>query len=126
MADEHINIMDQFFYIHSDHSLGATRQKVEEAAHRANKSEQLYEELMQRHEKMALVCQALLELVQERTGITDDDLEKKILEVDLRDGKADGQMKPQISKCPTCGRNVSSKRPVCIFCGTESKHSHTF
>ena len=118
--------MDLFYDLHQTRQIGINRHEANDAARRANKAESLCEELLQRHEKMALVCQALLEIVQERTGITDEDLEKKILEVDLRDGKADGRMKAQVTQCPECGRNVSSRRPVCIFCGTKAKTGHAF
>ena len=118
--------MDLFYDHHQSHQIGINRRDALDAAHRANKAESLCEELLQRHEKMALVCQALLELVQERAGISDEELEKKILEVDMRDGKADGRMKAQVTQCPECGRNVSSRRPICIFCGTKAKTGHAF
>ena len=118
--------MSHFFDFHHYGAVNKNRNLAEKAANRAEKTEQLYEDLLQRHEKMALMCQALLELVQEQTGITNEDLEKKVLEIDLRDGKVDGKMKAQVSKCTTCGRAVSSKRPVCIFCGTESKQAPSF
>ena len=118
--------MNYFLQAHHSQQIGVNQQEAKDAARRANKAESLCEELLQRHEKMALVCQALLELVQERTGITDEELEKKILEVDMRDGKADGRMKAQVTQCPECGRNVSSQRPICIFCGTKAKTGHAF
>jgi len=118
--------MNYIYDLHQGAQIRSNLQEAEDAARRANKAENLCEELLQRHEKMALVFQALLELVQERTGITNEELEKKVLEVDLRDGKADGRMKAQILECPTCGRNVFSKRPVCIFCGSKAETGHAF
>ena len=118
--------MNYIYDLHQSSQIGISRQEAKDAARRANKAESLCEELMQRHEEMALVCQALLELVQERTGVTNEELEKKVLEVDLRDGKADGRMKAQVLECPTCGRNVSSIRPVCIFCGSKAETGRAF
>ena len=96
------------------------------AINKARRIEDRHAELLRRHEKMALVSQALLELVQERTGITDEELADKILEVDLRDGKADGKISAQVLNCPKCGRKVNSERPVCIFCGTAVATDHLF
>ena len=39
-------------------------------------------------ESLALICRALFELLEEKTGLTEQELAKKIAEVDLRDGQA--------------------------------------
>ena len=66
---------------------------------------------------LALLCRAMFEMLQERTDITDKDLVKKMEEIDLRDGKADGKMSAQIKKCPECGRTMSPKHNRCLYCG---------
>ena len=45
-------------------------------------------------DRLALASQSLWEIVREQTGLTAEDLQKKILEVDLRDGNADGTAEP--------------------------------
>lgn len=82
---------------------------------------------LERHvERLSLTCQAMWELVRERTSLTEAELEAKILEVDLRDGQADGKMGGGVIACPSCGRNTSSARPTCILCGAETKKEHIF
>ena len=44
-------------------------------------------------DRLTLVCQAMWELLRERTGLTESQLLAKVTEVDLRDGKLDGKYK---------------------------------
>ncbi|MCB1133140.1 MAG: hypothetical protein KDN05_18610 [Verrucomicrobiae bacterium] len=74
-------------------------------------------DLTQLVRKMALVNQALFELLKERTGLTDEDLRRKIKEVDLRDGKADGRLNAQTLRCPKCGGAVTAGALSCLTCG---------
>jgi len=46
-------------------------------------------------------------------------LERKIEEVDMRDGQADGRMKHHPLRCPTCQRVSNSKHWRCLYCGQE-------
>ena len=48
-----------------------------------------------RVDQLALLCQAMFELLQASSGLTDDQLNKKILEIDARDGQADGRSTPR-------------------------------
>jgi hypothetical protein len=48
---------------------------------------------LQRHvERLSLASQAMWELLQQWAGITEAELETKILEIDARDGRIDGKM----------------------------------
>jgi hypothetical protein len=67
--------------------------------------------------KMALVNQALYELLKERTGISDEDLRRKIREIDLRDGAADGRLDAPPLRCPKCGGSVTAGALSCLTCG---------
>ena len=43
--------------------------------------------------RLALICRAMFELMQ-ASGVTEDQLKAKIVEIDLRDGQADGKATP--------------------------------
>ena len=73
--------------------------------------------LEEKMDRLALICCALFELMQTTTGISEDQLRKKIGEIDLRDGVADGRITPQAKKCPKCGAAMSPKFRRCLFCG---------
>ena len=70
-------------------------------------------------QRLKLLNQALWELLREKLNISDADLEKRIREVDLRDGVADGRMTDVALKCPACSRVSSSKHWKCLYCGQE-------
>ena len=73
---------------------------------------------MSRHlNRLTLACQSMWELIRDNTNLTEEDLEAKVLEVDLRDGHADGRIRTQILTCSACGRKTNSKRAFCVMCG---------
>jgi hypothetical protein len=75
---------------------------------------------------MALACQAMWELLRERTGISESELLAKMKEVDLRDGAQDGRMTPVLIKCPACGKPANSKSASCMYCGAAIPKPHVF
>lgn len=78
-------------------------------------------ELREHVDRLALMTQSLWELLQERLHLTDADLEKKVQEVDLRDGAADGKMSRHALRCPKCLRVSNSRHKKCLYCGLEFK-----
>lgn len=76
-----------------------------------------FSDLQRQVDKMALVNQALYELLRDRTGITDEDLRRKISEVDKRDGAEDGTVKAAPLRCPKCGGAVTVGALSCQTCG---------
>ena len=63
----------------------------------------------------------LFELLQESTGHTEERLAAKILEIDMRDGQADGRMSPIPKRCPKCEAMMSPRFGRCLFCGQASE-----
>ena len=73
--------------------------------------------LEEKVDRLALICSAMFELLQESSGVTEDQLRRKIVEVDLRDGHGDGRITPQPKKCPKCEATMSPYFGRCLFCG---------
>lgn len=69
-------------------------------------------------ERLLLLTEALWNVIKEEHGLEDDELVRRVLEVDLRDGRIDGRVgaKPP-EDCPHCNRPVSSDRRYCLYCG---------
>lgn len=78
--------------------------------------------LQERVDRLALVCRAMFELMQAQTGVTEKQLSEKVLEIDLRDGVADGKVSPTPTRCPKCDAMMSPRFGRCIFCGEQSPH----
>jgi hypothetical protein len=82
--------------------------------------------LEDRLDSLALVCQAQWELLRDNTDLTDQDIERKALEIDLRDGRADGRLGGTSRPCPKCKRPLHKRHARCIYCGEQFPAEHVF
>ena len=87
------------------------------AQHTAQRAEQRIKLLEANLAKALMISEALWELLAEKAGLTEDDLHKKLYEVDMRDGVLDGKNQRQATECPACNRTVSSRHAACLYCG---------
>ena len=73
-----------------------------------------------RQHRMALLVQAMRELLEASGLLTTAQLLAKVEEIDLRDGVADGRHTPSKERhCGQCGRVNQSGRQRCLYCGSE-------
>ena len=93
-----------------------------EADHLADRTLARDTALGQRVERMALVAEAMWELLSERAGISQDDLLARVRVIDARDGAVDGRrgIAPDapVTRCAACQAVVPPGRKDCQFCGT--------
>lgn len=68
-------------------------------------------------QRLLLLNRAMWELLRERTGCTDDDLMRKVTELDLQDGVRDGKLAVARRSCTACGRPLSRRHSRCMYCG---------
>lgn len=94
-------------------------QDAAEARHAARDARETSRDVELRLEKLTLLCRAMWTLLQERTGLTEDELARRATEIDLLDGKADGRVSMRASMCTSCNRTVAARHTRCIYCGTE-------
>lgn len=73
--------------------------------------------LEQQNERLSLAVMALAEVLAEQRGITEDMIEAKMREIDLRDGKLDGKLRRPAKLCAACQRPSSPHRSNCLYCG---------
>jgi lipopolysaccharide biosynthesis regulator YciM len=69
--------------------------------------------------RLTLMNQAMWELIRERLKLTDEILNQKAQEVDLRDGVQDGIITHGPLRCPKCGRVSNAKHWRCLYCGQQ-------
>ena len=67
--------------------------------------------------KVLMINEALWEIIREKLNLTEEALNDKLYQIDMRDGKLDGDNQPGVRQCPACRRNVSPRHPACIYCG---------
>ena len=75
---------------------------------------------------LALTCQAMWELLRDRSKLTEDDLIAKVNDIDLRDGREDGKMGSRGAPCSNCGRILSKRHERCMYCGEDVEKEHAF
>ena len=66
-------------------------------------------------ERLYLVVQAMWELLKDKAGLTDADLDATVQEIDMRDGRLDGQDSTRTDPltCRQCGRTILSGQAQC-------------
>src|SRR5687768_11321747 len=99
---------------------------VRDARLKANESLNRTDDTVQRLERLALLCQAMWEMLRERVEFSDDQLAAKVREVDLRDGREDGRRGERVLECPHCRNSVNSQSPRCVVCGQVVVAPHPF
>ena len=83
------------------------------------------EELERRVDRLELENRALWELVRDAFKISDEELERRVKAIDLRDGVEDRKITPVPLRCPSCKRVASSRNWRCLYCGQEfEKHAY--
>lgn len=72
--------------------------------------------LERRLDHLVLLNQALWSLLQEKVGLTEEELQARVLELDMRDGKLDGRVESAPAECPNCHRPLSRRHMRCLYC----------
>lgn len=76
--------------------------------------------------KLELVCQSLYEILREKGGVSDEELRRKVREIDARDGSADQRMAPGPVTCPKCGAATTAGALNCPQCGATVAPKYPF
>lgn len=104
----------------ADHAAGASAER--KASEAQDEVRGLAGELARLH----LVCRAMWELLRDQSGLSDAELMDKIREVDLSDGKLDGQVRVEVVDCVACGRVIGRRHERCIYCGAPRQTNEPF
>lgn len=118
--------MDLLWDLHQQGQISSANQSADRAENKANAVASDLARTHRRIERLSLCCQAMWELLRDKYGLTEDELQTRILEIDLRDGSTDGKMRTQIVDCPSCGSKTNTKRSLCVICGAPLPLKHTF
>ncbi|MHC4550933.1 MAG: hypothetical protein ACYTEZ_19435 [Planctomycetota bacterium] len=70
-----------------------------------------------RLERAFLTLEALWSLLRDRLGVTDEELGRRIVELDESDGMLDGKVRRAPTQCPGCQRTTPTRFPRCLYCG---------
>lgn len=93
----------------------------------ANNAERLHSEVLRleaKIDRLAIITQGLWELLSEKTGLTTEDIEARIAEIDIRDGRKDGKIMGKPTTCAKCARPTHTRLRSCPYCGTALDKGH--
>ncbi len=119
-----IDIWDMFQQAQIDSASWKADSARRDASHASDRMHSEVLRLEAKIDGLALVCQALWEVVRQETKLNDADIAKKIEEIDLRDGKRDGRITGRPMKCTKCGRPTHTRQRACMYCGTPVDAGH--
>jgi hypothetical protein len=81
--------------------------------------------LEERFERLLLASRAMWELLREKTGLSEEDLLRKVEELDLSDGRLDGRICTLVV-CANCGKRISARNARCLYCGAPQARRKAF
>ena len=74
--------------------------------------------LQERVDRLTLVCMAMWSLLKEVSELTDKDLDDRVNEIDMQDGKLDGKVRTaKVALCKKCNRKMAIRHLTCMYCG---------
>jgi hypothetical protein len=95
------------------------RNEAGDAKKRASEASSDARSVNERVEHLALIAEAMWELLKDTSGFDDEVLLAKISEVDLRDGRADGRRQAKAIQCQSCSRMVHPRHSECLYCNAD-------
>ena len=112
-----MDLIDLFWNLRQQRQIGEATVQATRASSDSQVHESALADLNRRFDHLALITQALAELLSERAKVSQADLAAKIDEIDMRDGVRDGRAAPAPRSCPKCGRAIAGHRTTCLYCG---------
>ena len=82
--------------------------------------------LRDRVDSLTLTNLAMWTLLRDKLGVKDEELEKRVRELDLLDGVQDGKLSAGPWNCEKCKRPNSQRQRRCLYCGHERAASNPF
>lgn len=72
-----------------------------------------------RLERLSLVCMAMWSLLQDKLGVTEEELIQRVKLLDTIDGVEDGKATRTVGRCANCHRPMNARHQKCLYCGAQ-------
>ncbi len=118
--------MDFLWDLRQSHEIDRAKTTAENSQRRTERLEGDLEMLEERLNRLALANLALWSLLKEISDLTDEDLTRRLEEIDLSDGKLDGRVRGGLMQCPRCDRTLSQRHRHCLYCGYKAEGENAF
>ncbi|MDP6355257.1 MAG: hypothetical protein QF473_09165 [Planctomycetota bacterium] len=102
------------------HSLDRTaRAHAQSASSDARNAKTEVQFLESEIERLLMITEALWSVLKEQHDYDDDELVRRVADIDLRDGRLDGRVaKSEPINCRNCGKKLGKRRATCFYCGS--------
>jgi hypothetical protein len=70
-----------------------------------------------RLDRVLLTMEAIWTLLRDRLQLSDEDLARRIVDLDESDGFLDGKVRRKTQSCPHCKKTIPGRFPRCLYCG---------
>ncbi len=101
----------------------ATSPAATPGARNSRRAENQIDYLEARCDRLAMLCEAMWTLMRDELKLTDEQLIERINDIDMTDGRLDGQVnRGRAITCHECNRKVSRKFAKCLYCGALLAH----
>lgn len=101
-------------------SFWAEKKSAHETDDKLTREKNDIKHLREQIDKLSLACMAMWSLIKEKTNVTDEDLQKRMQEIDAADGQQDGTTHTNVQTCPQCGQTLSQRFKKCLYCGYQA------
>ncbi|CAA0117842.1 Uncharacterised protein [BD1-7 clade bacterium] len=122
-------MLDSVWNLFQQGQISSNQAKTESATSLAASATSGVASLQGQIDTLVLANQAMWEILSKQLGVSEEDLVKKMNEIDLRDGKMDGKVSTQretATNCTECGHKIGRRRPNCYWCGAKLEGGSPF
>jgi len=116
---EEPGMIDLLWDLHQHYRIAEVNERAARGESEAKAAAREVRDLQARVDALTLACTTMWSLMQTRLGMTDAEFGDRLREIDLRDGKLDGRVAPDIKACPRCKRVMSNRHARCLYCGDD-------
>ncbi len=103
--------------VYQQNQISDTRERLGRAATRVESAGEDVRALRAQVDHLSMVNMALWSVVREELGLADEELARRVEEIDLSDGKLDGKVGVPTRECAKCGRVMAARHERCLYCG---------
>ena len=112
-------MFDILWDLHQQRRINEASDQAARGESEAKQAAREVRELQARVDALTLACTTMWSLMQTKLGMTDQEFGARLREIDLRDGKLDGRIAPEVKACPRCKRTMSNRHSRCLYCGDD-------
>ncbi len=128
--DDGDHTMNSAFWGLSNMHAGVEAARAEASAagarNQANQAIRTVNDLQEQLDKLTLINMAMWSMLQDVGRFKEEDLIRRVQDLDLMDGVPDGKITRQVARCPKCDRIMSPKHKKCLYCEYANLKSSAF